>query len=79
MGTILIAVGGIVCLIGGIWFLIVAFRESVVWGLLCLFVPFAALAFLIKHFGDAAKPFGLNILGSILLIIGSVISQEAMI
>ena len=69
MGTLQV-VGGILCLIGGIWFFIVAFRESVVWGLLCLFLPIVQLIFLIKHFGDAWKPYGLSALGAIIVMIG---------
>ena len=42
IGAIL-SFGGIILLfVGGIWGLIQAFREDVVWGLLYFFVPFAA-------------------------------------
>lgn len=49
--------------IGGIWFIVVAFMESLVWGLLVLFIPFAQVFFLFMHLGRAWKPFLLGVLG----------------
>lgn len=46
---ILLAVGFIISVVAGIWFLVVAFKQSVLWGLGCLFVPFVSLIFLIIH------------------------------
>ncbi len=69
MPTILLVFGVILSVIGGIWFLIVAFQESVLWGLGCMFVPFVSLIFLISHWRDAAKPFGLSLLGSVIIAI----------
>ena len=46
VGTILIWVGFTDALVGGIWFHLVAFRESFLWGIGCLFVPFVSLFFL---------------------------------
>ncbi|NTU75537.1 MAG: hypothetical protein HGA86_05390, partial [Anaerolineaceae bacterium] len=39
-------VGGLLAFIGGIMFIIRAFKVSTTWGLLVLFVPFAAFVFL---------------------------------
>ena len=49
VGTILIWVGFTDALVGGIWFHLVAFRESFLWGIGCLFVPFVSLFFLAQH------------------------------
>ncbi len=57
MGTILMLIGGIGMFVGGIWLLIVAFQESILWGLGCLFVPFVGLIFVVMHWENAAKPF----------------------
>lgn len=57
LGLLLWVVGGIIGLVGGIWFLVVAFKESIWWGLGCLFVPFVGLIFLILHWSEAGKPF----------------------
>jgi len=54
-GGLLIAVGIILALVGGIQFLVAAFRTSVWWGLGVLFVPFVAFIFLIVRF-EAAWP-----------------------
>ena len=74
MGTIivgLVIVGMIVQLVGAIWFLYVAFNESVPWGLVCLLIPFAGLVFLITHWYDASKPFGVTILGAVIIVFAS--------
>jgi hypothetical protein len=57
----LIALGallGLVAFAGSIWLVVVAFRKGgTLWGLLTLFVPFANLAFAVKFWPDARKPF----------------------
>ena len=67
---VVMAIGWLVCAIGGIWSLVVAFRTSILWGLGCLFVPFVSLIFLILHWHDAKKPFGVELLG-LAIIFGS--------
>jgi len=81
----------IVYVVGGIWFLYVAFNESISWGFACLLgqmvlvplfnamhlplagplalVPFIPLAFLITHWHEAKKPFGMMILSNVLMVI----------
>ena len=39
---------------------VAAFRESIVWGLLCLFVPFALLVFVIRRWEQVKVPFLLS-------------------
>jgi hypothetical protein len=51
---------GAVGFIAGIWLLGLAFRESTVWGLAVLFIPFAGLVFIIRHWEDAKGPFFLQ-------------------
>lgn len=68
MPMILFVFGIIMSAIGGIWFLVVAFQESLLWGLGCLFVPFVSLIFLISHWSNAAKPFGVSLLGSVIMV-----------
>ena len=58
LGIRFIGQGLILSTIGGILFLIVAFRDSVMWGLGGLFLPFMAGIFLILHCTDIVKPFG---------------------
>jgi uncharacterized membrane protein len=70
LGLLLVIVGGIISLIGGIWFLIAAFQESVLWGLACMLVPLASLLFLIFHSNRALNPFLLSFGGGVLFYIG---------
>lgn len=73
VGLALMVVGGIVALVGGIWFLVVACSESILWGLGCFFVPFVSLVFLVMYWNKAAKPFLLNLGGIVLIVIGAVL------
>ena len=41
----------------GIWLTVVAFKRSVLWGLLVMFIPGASLVFIIKYWQEARKPF----------------------
>jgi hypothetical protein len=64
---VLMIAGGLLIGVGSLWFLSVAFRYGVLWGLLCIFLsPIAPLIFLITHWNDAKKPFLLSLLGSLL-------------
>ncbi len=71
VGMILMAVGGIVMLVGSIWFLVVAFQESLLWGLGSILVPFVSLIFLIMHWDKAGKPFLIQLAGVVPMIVGS--------
>jgi hypothetical protein len=75
---ILILLGWLIALIGSIWFLVVAFQESVLWGLACLFIPFVGLVFLVMHFDRAAKPFFISLAGSILAVIGALAAGDSL-
>lgn len=66
----LVIVGGFVALIAGLWFLVCAFRQHVLWGLAVLFLPFAALIFLIVHWAEARGAFFAQLFGTILCVIG---------
>ena len=57
LGTTLFYLGMLGSIIGGIWFLLEAFSENILWGLGCLFLPFVSLFFLIIHWNKAGKPF----------------------
>lgn len=70
VGMALIVVGAIVSLVGGIWFLIEAFKESPLWGIGCIVVPLVSLFFLILHWDRAGKPFLIQLAGAVPLIAG---------
>lgn len=71
LGYLLVVVGGIICLIGSIMFLIVAFKESILWGIACLIIPFAALVFLFMHWDRAGKPFLIYLAGIVPIALGA--------
>ena len=47
--------------VGHLWFLVVTFKESIGWGLGCLFLPLVDTIFLIKHWSVAKKPFAVTL------------------
>ena len=57
---LLVIVFGLLSLFGLVGLYVAAFRESVVWGLLCLFVPFAMLVFVIRRWEQVKVPFLLS-------------------
>jgi len=56
-GMALALLAGIAMLVFGIQILIMAFKTSVVWGLVSLFIPFAVLVFVFKHWSQTKQPF----------------------
>jgi len=72
----LILAGLVLFVVGGFLFLVAAFRESVLWGLACLFVPIVQLFFLIVHWPVARKPFFLQLLAFVLMIVAFIISPQ---
>ncbi len=62
--------GWITSVIAGLWLLGKAFGESAMWGLACLFIPFAGLVFVIKHWDVAGLPFIVNLVGGFIAGIG---------
>ena len=78
LGMILTAIGGVMAVVGGVWVIVLAFRKSVMWGLLCLFVSPVAIYFAIKNWDIAKRPFLIEIAGIVLLFIGIALSGTAM-
>ena len=74
MGTLLVILGGIAMFVGGIWLLVEAFKESILWGLGSIFIPFVSLVFVIMHWDVSKTPFLIQIGGLVLLIAGVVIT-----
>lgn len=66
---VLFAVGGITAFFGSIIFLIAAFRQSVLWGLGCLLIPFVSLVFLVLHWAEAKKGFFIQLTGLAVIVI----------
>src|SRR5262245_48865798 len=62
-------------IVGGAWLLLTALSDSVVQLLLCLFVPFYTLFFVANNWEETKRPFGLYLLG-ILMLAGSTFAAE---
>lgn len=67
MGALYV-VSEILMLVGGIWLVVAAFQESVFWGLMVLFVPFAGLVFVIKYWQKAKASFAVQVVGIALYV-----------
>lgn len=62
--------GVALCLIGGLWIVINAFRKSIWWGLGSLIIPFVAVVFAIMNFAENKIPLAIYVVGIILLVVG---------
>ena len=71
--TTIFCVGSLVTFVGTIMFLVAAFRQSVLWGLAVLFLPFANIVFLIKYWYEAKKAFFIQLIGVGISIIGIIV------
>ncbi|MBA4500854.1 hypothetical protein [Marinobacterium marinum] len=56
-------IGILILIIGGIGFLIAAFRTSVIWGLACLLISPVSIIYLVLHWPEAKNPFFLQLAG----------------
>jgi hypothetical protein len=66
-----LGLGYLLAVAGSIWFLVVAFQDSPVSGLLCLCVPFYSLIYLVTHFEETKRPFFAYLTGLILVMTAS--------
>lgn len=73
IGVIALGIGSIIAFIGNIWLLVLAFREGMVWGLAAMFVPFVMLVFVVMYFGETWQPMAINILGTLIAVMGFLI------
>jgi hypothetical protein len=73
-----IGLGGLLSIAGGIWFLVIAFQDDVVAGILCLVIPFYSLYYLVTHFDAVQRPFFVQVVGVILMMLGSCVGGFSM-
>jgi hypothetical protein len=77
IGTWVTAIGLIIILVGHFWIIVVAFRESLLWGTASLLVPVVVLGFVISHWHRVAKPFGLYVVGWLTMFLGAALTGGA--
>ncbi len=74
MNELILYLGLAICLIGGIGFLIAAFRTSILWGLAVLLISPVAIVYLIVHWQDAKEPFKIQLIGFVIMLITAYIN-----
>jgi len=70
LGAVTVWAGLLLMLVGGLFFIIAAFRESLLWGLGVVFLPFVSLIFLILAWPRAKGPFFIQLYGLLAILIG---------
>jgi hypothetical protein len=65
LGYVLFGLGCIAGIVGDVQFLAVAFRHSLVWFFLCLFIPFVGLIFFLLNVRETWRPVLLSTAGLI--------------
>lgn len=75
LGALTVWAGMLLLLVGGLAFIVVAFKESILWGLGVLFLPFVSLIFLILHWRTAKTPFFWQIGGFLLVLLGVLVLE----
>ncbi len=68
--------GMVMVFVGGIWLLVEAFKESLLWGFGCLIISPIALVFIVMHWSVSKIPFFIQIAGFALMFIGAEASQS---
>lgn len=68
MSEIFLIIGLGIFIIGGIGFLIAAFKTSMWWGFGCLLVSPVQLFYLFFYWSDAKKPFLIQVIGGVMMI-----------
>ncbi len=68
LSIILLSLAAFFLLAGYVWLIVAAFRVSLPWGLLVLFVPIMPLMFLIVHWEAARRPFLCGLAGLVALV-----------
>ena len=76
VGAVIALVGVVLGAVGGIWFLVKVFRESILWGLLCLFTGVASLIFLVLYWRETRKPFFIWLGGTIIAFVGRLLHGQ---
>ncbi len=76
LAMLLYGIGILLATVGGIWIVVIAFQESVLWGLGCLLIPCIALYYVITHWEKTKKPFLIEVAGGVICAIGSALVTQ---
>ena len=73
IAALAVFVGLILLIVGGIWFIVEAFRESILWGIAVILLPIVDIVFLILHWRRAREPFFLQLWGVAIILISHMV------
>ncbi|MFC2172842.1 hypothetical protein ACFLU6_09455 [Acidobacteriota bacterium] len=76
---ILMILGWLLLVVGAIWIIVLAFKHSILWGILCLIFGPCQIIFAIMNWGVCKKPFLIMVVGLILMIVGMIFGGSEMI
>jgi hypothetical protein len=76
IAMLLYGIGLLIAMVGAIWIVVIAFQESVLWGLGCFFIPCVALYYVITHWEKTKKPFLIEVVGGVICAIGSALVTQ---
>ncbi len=74
LGIVLLGLGGIGAFLCGLWLLFLQFQSSVIWGIVCVFLPLASLAWIVVYWDEGKQPFLYGVAFALLLLGGSALS-----
>jgi hypothetical protein len=68
----LFPIGGVlICFAAYTWFIVVAFKQDILWGFGCLLMPLVAPVFLMLHWDECKKPLLASAIGAAVCLLGS--------
>lgn len=73
-----VLIGFLLVMAGGVWFLIIAFQDDVMHGLLCMFVPFYSLYYLVTNFDETKSAFFTQLIGIGIIMLSSCVGGPAL-
>jgi hypothetical protein len=68
--------GLVIFIFGGIAFLVAAFKTNLFWGLGCILIAPVSILYLVFHWGDAKKPFSIQVIG-LVIVVASAYARQA--
>ena len=76
MSDVIIIIGALIAFVGGIFFLIETFKESIIWGIACLIISPISLVFALLHWDVSKRPVLIQLAGFAVMLIGAFIGGD---
>lgn len=73
MAFVFLCAGYVLCFLGGLWVVVLAWQKGIVWGLGCLFFPVLQLIYVALNWKEAKSAFLLQLAGFGALILAAVL------